>query len=329
MTDLSRESLALGWSGPALEHDPKKWTPVLGKDHVQTNNLERDDDSQKNHLALELPGRPGPGLTAGRAGTAAHLRGAVASGVAVTADGLSRAFGSNEVLKGLDLHVPAGQFLAIVGRSGSGKSTLLRILAGLDRPSGGRFWFGDGADQPAQDTARVMFQEHRLLPWARVLANVEVGLGPDRGRPGSAGRAREALHAVQLETREHEWPAVLSGGQKQRVALARALVSRPRLLALDEPLGALDALTRLGMQKLIEHVFVEQGFTAILVTHDVSEALTLADRIVLIEDGRITLDLPVDLPRPRRRGAVELAVMEEQILRHLLRDDEVRPEYSI
>jgi sulfonate transport system ATP-binding protein len=259
----------------------------------------------------------------------AYSRSAATSGVAVTADGLSRAFGSNEVLRGLDLHVPAGQFLAIVGRSGSGKSTLLRILAGLDRPTSGRFWFGDSADPASEGVARVMFQENRLLPWARVLANVEVGLGPDRGKPGSAERAREALRAVQLETRESDWPTVLSGGQKQRVALARALVSRPKLLALDEPLGALDALTRLGMQKLIEDVFIEQGFTAILVTHDVAEALTLADRIVLIEEGQIALDLAIDLPRPRRRGTVELATMEEQILRHLLRDDEARPDYSI
>jgi sulfonate transport system ATP-binding protein len=261
----------------------------------------------------------------------AHLRSSAPSSVAVTVQGLSRSFGLTEVLRGLDLDVPAGQFLAIVGRSGSGKSTLLRILAGLDRQTDGRFWLGGGGDEdrPADGAVRMMFQEHRLLPWARVLANVEVGLGVERGRPGSAVLARAALRAVQLETREHDWPAVLSGGQKQRVALARALVSRPRLLALDEPLGALDALTRLEMQKLIESVFIEQGFTAILVTHDVTEALTLADRIVLLEEGRIALDLPVDMPRPRRRGAVELAVLEERILRHLLRDDEPRPEYSI
>jgi sulfonate transport system ATP-binding protein len=251
-------------------------------------------------------------------------------GVAVTADGLSRSFGANAVLRGLDLHVPAGQFLAVVGRSGCGKSTLLRILAGLDQPSSGRFWFGEGdAALPASRGARVMFQEHRLLPWARVLANVEVGLGAERGRPGATERASEALRSVDLEPRARDWPAVLSGGQKQRVALARALVSRPLLLALDEPLGALDALTRIGMQKLIERVWSEQGFTAILVTHDVSEALTLADRIVILEEGRVTLDLPVEVPRSRRRGSVELARLEERILRQLLGEDGTRPDYVI
>ena len=308
MAPLSLESFAMGWGSPCN----------LGS--LSLGELMPADVEWQ-----------GPG-TARRASATneAHLRSSAPNSVAVIAEGLSRSFGHNEVLRGLDLEVPAGQFLAIVGRSGSGKSTLLRILAGLDRPTDGRFWLGDAdEDRPEAGAVRVMFQEHRLLPWARVLANVEVGLGVERGRPGSAALAREALRAVQLETREHDWPAVLSGGQKQRVALARALVSRPRLLALDEPLGALDALTRLEMQKLIESVFVEQGFTAILVTHDVTEALTLADRIVLLEEGRIALDLPIDMPRPRRRGAVELAVLEERILHHLLREDEPRPEYSI
>ena len=137
------------------------------------------------------------------------------------------------------------------------------------------------------------------------------------------------MRAVDLEERAGVWPSVLSGGQKQRVALARALVSRPRLLALDEPLSALDALTRIGMQWLIERVWLEQQFTAVLVTHDVAEALMLADRVVLIEDGAVALDVPIDLPRPRRRGSVDLAIIEERILRHLLREDMARAEYVI
>ncbi len=241
---------------------------------------------------------------------------APARGVAVTARGVGRRFGDTVVLHDLDLHIPAGQFLAVIGRSGSGKSTLLRILSGLDRPTSGGVLFG-GEDGDPSRAARIMFQEPRLLPWARVLANIEVGLGPE---PGAGGRtmALEALRAVGLEDRAADWPAVLSGGQKQRVALARALVTRPRLLALDEPLGALDALTRLEMQDLIEAAWRAGGFTAVLVTHDVAEALALADRVVLIERGAVTLDLPVPLPRPRGQGSVEAARLQRLILARLV-----------
>ena len=130
---------------------------------------------------------------------------------------------------------------------------------------------------------------------------------------GGAARSKR-WNAVGLADRAGEWPSVLSGGQKQRVALARALVSRPRLLALDEPLGALDALTRIEMQRLLETVWLRERFTAILVTHDVGEAVALADRIVLIEDGALALDVGVDLPRPRRRGSIEAARLEAEIL---------------
>ncbi len=237
----------------------------------------------------------------------------------VSAFGLSKSFGAKRVLRNLDLEVAAGQFLAIVGRSGCGKSTLLRLIAGLDAADAGRIQFGgDGAAQ-ASSVARVMFQEPRLLPWANVIANVEVGLGADRGAPDASRRALDALRAVGLAERALEWPSVLSGGQKQRVALARALVSRPRLLALDEPLGALDALTRIEMQRLLETVWRRERFTAILVTHDVAEAIALADRIVLIEDGAIALDMPVELPRPRHRGVPEFGALEERALERLLR----------
>jgi sulfonate transport system ATP-binding protein len=146
------------------------------------------------------------------------------------------------------------------------------------------------------------------------------GLGEERGSPDARERALAALREVGLADRRDEWPSVLSGGQKQRVALARALVSRPRVLAFDEPLGALDALTRISMQRLLERVWLDQGFTAIMVTHDVAEAVTLADRVLLIEDGEIALDLRVDLPRVRERGSVEVAKLEGEILRHLFRN---------
>jgi sulfonate transport system ATP-binding protein len=206
----------------------------------------------------------------------------------------------------------------VVGRSGCGKSTLLRLIAGLEEPDAGQIVVGTG---PAgRESARVMFQEPRLLPWANVLDNVVVGLGPSGDRDDGRRRASEALERVGLADRAQEWPAVLSGGQKQRVALARALVSRPRLLALDEPLGALDALTRIEMQRLLETVWLRERFTAILVTHDVGEAVALADRILLVENGQVSLDVVVDQPRPRRPGSAEAAKLEAEILARLLGD---------
>lgn len=162
-----------------------------------------------------------------------------------------------------------------------------------------------------------MFQEPRLLPWASVLANVEIGLR-DRGRgPDGRHRALDALRQVGLADRGGDWPSPLSGGQKQRVALARALVSRPRVLMFDEPLGALDALTRMSMQRLIEQLWLDEGFTAIMVTHDVAEAVMLADRVVVLDGGQVAMDQLIDLPRPRDRGSPEVARFEGMILREL------------
>jgi sulfonate transport system ATP-binding protein len=244
---------------------------------------------------------------------------AVSRGLALTIRGLRKSFGANEVLRGIELHIPAGQFVAIVGRSGCGKSTLLRLIAGLETIDDGTVSLGQ--EVRAEDV-RVMFQEPRLLPWARVLSNVEVGLGRDRASSDAQARADRALTEVGLDDKRAQWPAVLSGGQKQRVALARALVSDPRVLAFDEPLGALDALTRISMQRLLERVWCDQGFTAILVTHDVSEAVALADRVLVIEDGRIAHDVKVDIPRPRRRGSADIAALEGSILRNLLQSGE-------
>jgi len=240
----------------------------------------------------------------------------VSRGLPLTIRGLRKSFGDNEVLRGIDLHIPAGQFVAVVGRSGCGKSTLLRLIAGLETIDAGTISFGEETRR-AEDV-RVMFQEPRLLPWARVLSNVEVGLGRDRASSDAQARAEKALAEVGLEEKRGQWPAILSGGQKQRVALARALVSHPRVLAFDEPLGALDALTRISMQRLLERVWRDQAFTAILVTHDVSEAVALADRVLVIEGGRIAHDVSVDIPRPRQRGSADLAALEGSILRELL-----------
>lgn len=216
-------------------------------------------------------------------------------------------------MREIDLHIPAGQFVAVVGRSGCGKSTLLRLLAGLDKPTGGELLAGAAPLSQAIEDTRLMFQEARLLPWKKVIDNVGLGLTGD-WRP----QALEALEAVGLADRANEWPAALSGGQKQRVALARALIHQPRLLLLDEPLGALDALTRIEMQQLIERLWQQHGFTVLLVTHDVSEAVAVADRVILIEEGEVGLDLLVELPRPRVRGSHRLAALEAEVLNRVL-----------
>ncbi|MGH1573580.1 ATP-binding cassette domain-containing protein [Methylobacterium sp. P31] len=241
-------------------------------------------------------------------------------GIAVTVRDLRKSFDGHPVIEGLNLFLPAGGFTAVVGRSGCGKSTLLRLILGLEAPSGGRIDLEgpDSSPRRSEPPKRIMFQEPRLLPWARVVDNVAVGLSGHGARAERRERALAALAEVGLADKAGQWPATLSGGQRQRVALARALVSRPGLLALDEPLGALDALTRIGMQDLIERIWRAQGFTALLVTHDVAEAVALADRILVVESGRIALDLRVDVPRPRRRGDPDLARLEGRILDHLL-----------
>ncbi|MCE6075776.1 ATP-binding cassette domain-containing protein [Agrobacterium vitis] len=229
-----------------------------------------------------------------------------------------KSFGTQTVLDGINLDVAEGEFLAIIGKSGCGKSTLLRLLAGLDKPSSGELVHH--ADKSDAARVRMMFQEPRLLPWAKIDDNVAVGLtGIAKGKEALSA-ARALLEEVGLGARASEWPSVLSGGQKQRVALARALAAHPHILALDEPLGALDALTRIEMQQLLERIWQKQRFTAVLVTHDVSEAVALADRIVVIDAGRIALDLKVALPRPRRHATAECAAIEAQILEKLLGD---------
>jgi sulfonate transport system ATP-binding protein len=232
--------------------------------------------------------------------------------------GLEKEFAGNRVLRGVDLDIPAGQFVAIVGKSGCGKSTLLRMLMGLERKSGGTIEFLDADGNGVEPNSRIVFQEPRLLPWSDVAGNVAVGLGDGVPADQARLRARIALADVQLAEKSAEWPSRLSGGQRQRVALARALVSRPDFLALDEPLGALDALTRITMQQLLSRVWREQDFTAVLVTHDVSEAVNLADRVIVLDQGRVTVDLAVPHPHPRKHGTPGLAEIEGQLLAAIL-----------
>jgi len=215
---------------------------------------------------------------------------------------IRRSFGTTAVLDGVDLTIRRGEVVALLGTSGSGKSTLLRVLAGLDDEA-------TGALTTAGSTA-VVFQEHRLLPWKRVAANVALGVrGGDLPR-----RVAEALEEVGLADRGAAWPAELSGGQAQRVAFARALVRRPDLLLLDEPFGALDALTRLRMQTLFGRLRAHHGFAALLVTHDVDEALLLADRVLILDGGRIADDRPVTVPRPRAVDAPGFGAQRRALL---------------
>ncbi|AHG62255.1 ATP-binding cassette domain-containing protein [Advenella mimigardefordensis] len=237
-------------------------------------------------------------------------------GVAIRLEGAGKRFGTRTVLQGVNLSVAAGEFLSVVGRSGSGKSTLLRLLAGLDTASVGRIRVDGKAAAQSRDDIRIMYQDARLLPWQTVADNVALGL---KGKGSQVRKvALEALEQVGLSDRADEWPSVLSGGQRQRVALARALAHRPRLLLLDEPLGALDALTRIEMQALIESLWRDHQFTAVLVTHDVAEAVALADRVILIDQHTISYDLDVQLARPRLRGDADYAALEGQLLSRLL-----------
>jgi len=251
---------------------------------------------------------------------AAHSERRPAGGAAIAIEGLNKSYGERAVLQDVNVRIAPGEFVAIVGRSGCGKSTLLRLIAGLEQADAGTIRFDDhlrDEKRPAVDhEIRLMFQDARLLPWKRVLDNVALGLDAKHG--DARDRARDALAQVGLADRAGDWPAVLSGGQRQRVALARALVHAPKLLLLDEPLGALDALTRIEMQRLIESLWQRHRFTALLVTHDVSEAVALADRVLLIESQRVAFDERIALGRPRTHGDAGFARHEQRILGRVL-----------
>ncbi|WP_308169754.1 ABC transporter ATP-binding protein [Acrocarpospora catenulata] len=217
---------------------------------------------------------------------------------------VSRRFGEQLVLDDLDLTVGEGEVVALLGRSGSGKSTLLRLLAGLDEPDAGRVEVPDGV--------AVVFQEARLFPWLSVLDNVTIGLPRT-----SAPAALDALAEVGLADKRRAWPLTLSGGEAQRVALARALVREPRLMLFDEPFGALDALTRISMHQLVVRIWERHATTVVLVTHDVDEAVVLADRVLVLRDGRIAHELQVERADDGSVPGAELLAYRAELLSYL------------
>jgi sulfonate transport system ATP-binding protein len=232
------------------------------------------------------------------------------SGAAVIARNVQRTFNGRDVLRDVNLTVGADQFVALLGRSGTGKSTLLRILGGLDSDYEGQVL--------VPERRAVVFQEARLIPWLRVLSNVLLGLG-GRGDNRSTLRQRglEALDEVGLAEHAHDWPLTLSGGEAQRVALARALVREPQLMLLDEPFGALDALTRIRMHALLQRLCARHHPAVLLVTHDVDEAILLADRIVVLVDGEIAFDAEVNISKPRDRGDASFLALRSRLLGEL------------
>ncbi|HTU04485.1 MAG TPA: ABC transporter ATP-binding protein [Trebonia sp.] len=229
----------------------------------------------------------------------------LAGDLAASVRGLTKRFGARAVLDGLDLDIRRGEFVAMIGRSGSGKSTLLRALAGLDREISGSL----GVSGPVA----VAFQEPRLVPWERVLANVALGLRD----PAPARVAAAALDEVGLSDRAAAWPLTLSGGEAQRASLARALVRSPSLLLLDEPFSALDALTRITMHRLVLTLWERHKPAVLLVTHDVDEALALADRVLVLRDGKIAHSSVISVPRPRDRDHPSLTALRLQLLTEL------------
>jgi NitT/TauT family transport system ATP-binding protein len=254
------------------------------------------------------------------------------AGASIEIRNVTQAFrnGSSDlpVLDDVSLSVRPGEFVALVGPSGSGKSTLIRLLAGLDRPLFGSVVV-DGSPVTAPDPSRALvFQDPTLLPWRTVRGNVAIGPQARRAHARSKARIEDALALVGLTDFADAWPAQLSGGMAQRAALARALVNDPSVLLLDEPLGKLDALTRRVLQGELLRLWQERGFTAVLITHDVSEALTLADRLVVLSPrpARIREVVEVGLDRPRDQSAPEFVSLRARILALLDEEATTQPD---
>ncbi|MCH4169441.1 MAG: ABC transporter ATP-binding protein [Streptococcaceae bacterium] len=227
---------------------------------------------------------------------------------------ISKQFSERQVFDDIDFTVSKGEFVTVIGKSGTGKSTLLRLLSGLDKPDSGQILHDGKQVNQVNPEARMMFQDGRLLPWKTVLNNLLIG-----NYKGKKAEAIKLLGQVGLSEYTDYYPHQLSGGQKQRVAFARALLHQPSLLLLDEPLGALDAFTRQEMQKLLASLCKKQQMTALLVTHDIEEAIYLSDRILILDSGQVLSEIVVDLPFPRHK--------EEEYFRSI--KDEVSAYFSL
>jgi len=242
------------------------------------------------------------------------------AGASLDVLGVSHAFDldgkSLPVLDHVSFHMEAGELVALLGPSGCGKSTLLRLVAGLEPPSAGSLWVDRQAITGPHPSRVVMFQDPTLYPWRTVRANVSLGLEARGLLRTRGGRVDDALRLVGLSHFATAYPHQLSGGMAQRVSLARALVNDPTLLLLDEPLGKLDSMTRLTMQGELVSLWQRNGFSALLVTHDVEEAVFMANRVIVLSDrpAAIKADIQVDLPFPRHRGDPRLADLRREIL---------------
>jgi NitT/TauT family transport system ATP-binding protein len=240
----------------------------------------------------------------------------------LTVQDLSLYFGDKQILREINLEIPAGQFIALIGPSGSGKSTLLNTFAGFITPATpgvtlfGQVLVGDSPPSSRSFRCGVVFQEYALFPWRTAQRNVEFALEA-LGTP-AAGRGRRSMRYLQqvgLTKAAEQYPHQLSGGMKQRVAIARALAYEPSVLLMDEPLGALDAITREKLMGLIDRVWRETQTTVVYVTHNVAEAVFLADRVIVLkaDPGEIILDMPVDLPRPRDQLSPQVIELEKRL----------------
>ncbi|QJP11890.1 ABC transporter ATP-binding protein [Pseudomonas multiresinivorans] len=244
---------------------------------------------------------------------------------ALAIQGLSKAYAidgrSLPVLENISLDVRPGEFVSIVGASGCGKSSLLRLIVGLENDYSGRILL-DGQTMNGTSLERgIVFQDHRLFPWKTVEQNVALALKNQKlSRAEKRERVAEHLELVGLTGFEQAYPHQLSGGMAQRAAIARALITQPKVLLLDEPFGALDALTRVRLQHELQRIWVQQRSTMIMVTHDVEEALYLGDRVVVMDarPGRIRHEVRVDLPHPRERGEPVLTKLKEELLAELM-----------
>jgi sulfonate transport system ATP-binding protein len=237
-----------------------------------------------------------------------------------------------EAIRGINLEVGDGEIVCIVGASGCGKSSLLKIISGLDRASSGSIFIdGRAIEKPSRKDVGIIFQESRLFPWNTVEKNIAFGLPGKLNKTQRQKIIQEHVNLVGLSGFEKALPSQLSGGMKQRVSLARSIINRPRVLLLDEPFGALDAFTKITMQKEVLRIWEKEQTTLILVTHDIDEALYLGDRVVVMtsKPGRVKKIIPIKLPRPRDRTNADFSVLRKKVYEEFFESEEIPPDYII